>query len=253
MRVDTSKVKVAVIAEKFMRDELRGNLAGTKYVIAGEADFGDEALEKLDEWRPQLIALFVNAPGHRDRPGEGGIGIIKRVLEQDAKARVLAIYDVDTKMLKVAAIKAGAAGAIGYPFRRDDVIKALATAESAPSGEVALQRSDVRLKKPLAVKYKKTTDGFFTGMRNGVTQDVSPSGICMSTPEALPERLILKLEVELPGQAKIYARGKVVRCKPIVGLGMNEVGVSFTEIKEEDVERLRSFIITHVAKGGKAY
>ncbi len=246
-------VRVAIIAEEDMRNEFRGNLVGTKYVLAGEAACGDEALEKYDGWRAPLVALYANAPGHRDRPGEGGIGIIRRLLETDTKARPVVICDVGTKMLRVTALKAGAIAAIAYPFRREDVIKALATAEVSLSGEIALQRSDVRLKKPLAVQYKKTTDGFFKGMRNASTQDISPSGLSLRTPEALAEKTLLKLEIQVPGQAKIYARGKVVRCKPIVGISMNNVGIAFTEVKDEDVERLRAFILANVAKGEKAY
>lgn len=247
-------VRVLLIeSSKENRSDFRALLTNSRYAVVGEAACGDDALAKYEEWRPQVTVLHVNAPGHHDRPGEGGIGIIKRVMEADPKARIVIVYDLDTKYLRVNAIKAGALSAVGRPYKREDVLRALAAAEAVRPGEIALQRSDVRLKKPLAVQYKKSSDGFLTGMRTGVTDDISPSGLSIRTQENLAEKTILKLEIEMPGQPKVYARGKVVRCKPVIGIGQNNVGIAFTEIKEDDVGRIKAFILTAVSKGDKAY
>ncbi len=247
-------VRVAVIdPSRNDREDFKKLLAGTRYGVIGEANCGEEALERYDDWRPHLTVLHINAPGHRTGPGEGGIGIIRSLLKHDPKAHLVLFYEVETKFLRVNALKAGALSAIGKPFKRDDVIKALVAAESVRSTDVALQRSNVRLKKPLAVHYKRAADGFFTGMRTGVTEDISSSGLLLRTPEALGEKVVLKLEIELPAQSRLSARGKVMRCKPIIGSNQNNVGIAFTEIRDADADRLQAYISTQVAKGDKAF
>jgi len=203
-------VRILVIdPSEEVRRSLRDLIVGTKYSVVGEASCGDDAVAKYDELRPQITVMDVNAPGHRDAPGGGGLEVMRRVLEKDEKARIVVVSTVDTRYLRMTALKAGAVSQVSYPFRRDELLKGLAAAETARVGAAAVQRTDVRLKKSLAVKYKKSTDGLFTSMRNVITEDISPSGLAIRTPENLAEKTVLKLEIEIPGQPKIQARGKV--------------------------------------------
>ncbi|MBI3269753.1 MAG: response regulator [Planctomycetes bacterium] len=231
-----------------LRESFQAQLTQTQYVLDKCVGTGDEMLEGYAKSSPAVVVLDLNAPGHKDKPGDGGFAHLKRLLELDANARIVVTYTVENKMHVMNALKSGALGKIKKPFRRDEILEALALCTGKTKTASNIQRAGVRLKKRLTVKFKKVTDGFFTRMRSAVSEDISHTGLSFKTEENLQEKTGLKLELTLPGQAPLVAKVQVVRVSPVVGLPLNEVAVSFTEVAPDDVNRLRAFILQNVAK-----
>ncbi|MBI5368255.1 MAG: PilZ domain-containing protein [Planctomycetes bacterium] len=233
--------------DEALRESFKGLLTQTAFGVDRCVANGDEMLEAYTKSPPAAVVIDMNAPGHKDKPGDGGMAHLKRLLDLDANARIAVTYTLENKMLVMNALKAGAIAKIKKPFRREEIIEALAVC-TGKTKSANVNRAGVRLKKSLALKYKKTTDGFFTRMRNGITDDISPTGISFRTEENLQEKTSLKVEISLPGQPAIAAKGQVVRVKPVVGLPMVEIAFTFTDLSPDEADRLRSFILQNVAK-----
>lgn len=231
------------------RNDFRKAIRNSQFQVVKEVGSGEEAVGCYEQVDPDLVVLDLSAPGFKDRAGEGGINIVKRLKNLDRSARVVVAHTPQTKYLVMEAMHLGACGTIRKPYVPDKTIDSLGKAQISQDGTVGVKTAGVRLKKSLPVLYKKTTDGFFTKQRSAVTEDISHSGIAIKTPEAIPEKTMLAIEVQLPMKS-IKAKVQVVRSKPIVGIGLNELGCTYTEIAPGDQELLKSFILDQVAKGG---
>lgn len=233
------------------RNEFKLCLKNTKYKVAAEVTNADDVIAVYDQLKPDFIVMSIDLPGHRDRVEGGGQQALGRILKLNPKPRVVITYTLDTQYLVVAALKAGAVAAARKPFKPDKTLEALAKGEMSRGGIEAIQRGSVRLKKPLMVKYKKTTDSFFTNKREAISVDISPTGMSMRTKEQLPEKAILKIWLDLPSEKKcLNLRGQVMRTKPLVGLGMFDIGIAFVETDARTHEQLRQFIVSTVVKSG---
>lgn len=231
------------------RIDFRKAIKNSQFEIVKEVASGEEAIGCYNQVAPDIIVLDLNAPGFKNRVGEGGINIVKRLKEIDHTARVVVSHTSQTKYLVMEAMRLGACGTVKKPYVADKTIDSLGKAQGSHDGTVGVKMTGVRLKKSLPVLYKKTTDGFFTRQRSAVTEDISHSGVAIKTPEAIPERTMLAIVIQLPTKA-IKAKVQVVRSKPIVGIGLNELGCTYTEIGPADQEILKTFILEQVAKGG---
>lgn len=230
------------------RSDFQKAIKNSQFEVAKAVGSGEEAVSCYDQLDPDLIVLDLSAPGFKDRSGEGGINIVKRLKTIDRAVPILVSHTPQTKYLVMEAMRLGACGTIRKPYVADKTIDSLGKAQGGQDGTVGAKMAGVRLKKSLPVFYKKTTDGFFTKQRNAVTEDISHSGIAIKTPEAIPEKTMLVIQVQLPVKT-IKATVQVVRSKPIVGIGLNELGCTYTEIAHDDQELLRNFIREQVAKG----
>lgn len=228
-------------------ESFKAQLSHTQFTLEKCVGTGDEMLEAYTKINPDAVVVDLNAAGHKDKPGDGGLAHLRRLLELDKNARIAVSYTLENKMLIVNALKSGAQAKIKKPYRREEIMEALGIC-CGKSKTVSIQRTGVRLRKPLMIKFKKATDGFFTRMRSSVTLDISPSGLSFKTEENLQEKTGIKLEVQLPGQAAFAAKAQVMRVKPIVGMPFNEIGVSFLDVSPDDANRLKAFILQNVAK-----
>ncbi|GEM_PF-3828428 len=230
------------------RSDFQKAIKNSQFLVVKEVGSGEEAVNCYEQVEPDLVVLDLSSPGFKDRSGEGGINIVKRLKSLHRAARILVSHTPQTKYLVMEAMRLGACGTIKKPYVPDKTIDGLGKAQGSQDGTVGVKMAGVRLKKSLPVFYKKTTDGFFTKQRNAVTEDISHSGIAIKTPEAIPEKTMLTIEVQLPSKT-IKAKVQVVRSKPIVGIGLNELGCTYTEIAHADQELLKAFILEQVAKG----
>jgi two-component system chemotaxis response regulator CheY len=231
------------------RETFKSCIKGSVFTVVKECTNGDEAVAAFRALKPDLVVACIITPGHRDRPGDGGINVIKRLLAEDTKAKVVSTFTQDTQYLLMTAIGAGAVNKLRKPFQTGAIMEALGKAELVKSGAQAMKQAGVRLKKSLVVHFKKASDGMLSRMRDVVSDDVSPNGIGMKTTERLPEHTQLKLEIELPGIRTIKALGVVVHAKTEPGLNLHTIGIGFTQMDEKDRETLKQFILQTVAKG----
>jgi DNA-binding NarL/FixJ family response regulator len=233
------------------RARFRSLIAGTKYQVIAEATNGDAAVAAYEKTPAHLVVMDISAPGHEQSSGDGGLHILKRLQAHDPKVRVVLTFTVDTQYLVMAGISSGAVSRLRKPFRDTaQVLDALAKAELARDPRDAASAGGVRLKKPLMVRFKKDSDGLLTRMRQVVSEDISPTGIAMRVPESVPEKTLLRLEIELPGRCTVKTKAQVVRSKAVPGLPLFEVACAFVDTAPKDLQEIKQYIISAVSGGG---
>ncbi|UCH12147.1 MAG: PilZ domain-containing protein [Candidatus Omnitrophota bacterium] len=107
------------------------------------------------------------------------------------------------------------------------------------------RRKSIRLNKRLSVdcKVMKKPDSRWSVF----SKDISGEGICLNMPEILPQDAIVDLDVDIPGEKHIIARGKVVWAKEIDTLDSEgkrqfDSGIKFIKISPKDKDELVNFI-----------
>ncbi|MCA1053638.1 response regulator [Rossellomorea aquimaris] len=105
---------------KFMRITLGNMLTTSGHTVIGEAENGAEAVEKYAELQPDLVTMDITMPEMN------GIEAVKRILEEDPKAKVIMCSAMGQQKIVVEAIENGAKDFIVKPFddvRVEDAIK----------------------------------------------------------------------------------------------------------------------------------
>jgi len=240
-----------VIGDASLTDRglFRESLKGTGYEVVADVANGDALLAEVAKHKPWCVAFDLLLPGHADRPGDGGVKVMKRVKDKFPATKFLALHNVQTAQLVMGALSDGAGARVRKPFKRDALIEALAKMGSGQEGTTSVKQTTVRLKKSLMMKYKLVTDGFFTKKRDGVTSDVSEGGIGMITEEKLSKTAMLNVEVDLPGEAPLLAKMQVARVVPVAGLPRFDVGLVFIEFDPAARERLKTYIMKSLERG----
>jgi DNA-binding NarL/FixJ family response regulator len=103
-----------------LREGVRALLAGeSDIVVVGEAGDGQEALEKVEALRPDIVLMDMVMPGMN---GLEATGHIKR-RHSDVKVLILSMYDDDEYVQQV--IQAGASGYLLKGMAADDLVLAI--------------------------------------------------------------------------------------------------------------------------------
>lgn len=106
--------KVYIVDDSaFIRKTLGEILTASGYEVAGETDSGAQVIEKVKELLPDLIILDLLMPG------ENGLDVLKRILTEDRKAKVLVVTAVGDQSMVVDVLKAGAKGYLIKPFQSE--------------------------------------------------------------------------------------------------------------------------------------
>ncbi len=100
----------------FMRMTLRDILTKAGYEISGEAEAGEEAVEKYAQLKPDLVTMDMVMLG------EGGIKAVRDIVAQDSQARVLMVSAMGQQALIIESIQAGAKGFVIKPFKPAEVV-----------------------------------------------------------------------------------------------------------------------------------
>jgi len=100
----------------FMRMTLRDILTKAGYEIAGEAETGEEAVEKYKQLKPDLLTMDIVMLG------EGGIKAVKNIVSSDPSAKVLMVSAMGQQALIIESIQSGAKGFVIKPFKPDQVL-----------------------------------------------------------------------------------------------------------------------------------
>lgn len=103
----------------FMRIKLKDILEKNGYEVAGEAQNGQEAFEKYQSVKPDLVTMDITMPD------VDGIQALKMIRQFDSKAKVIMCSAMGQQGMVMDAIRAGAIDFIVKPFDTERVIKAV--------------------------------------------------------------------------------------------------------------------------------
>ena len=115
--------------------------------------------------------------------------------------------------------------------------------------EMHEKRKFPRLNVAVDVHWQKTAPKKRFGLRTDaqLTKNISAGGICLIVYEEVALGEQLDLEIELPTEKVIRAKGRVVWTSPFEVSGdekrqRSDVGIEFTEITKEDREEIQRFV-----------
>ncbi|TFE02907.1 response regulator [Jeotgalibacillus salarius] len=112
--------KVLVVDDaKFMRLTLRNMLENSTFQVIGEAENGEEAVEKYRSLHPDLVTMDITMPVL------DGISAAKEILKEDPKANIIMCSAMGQQKMVIEAIEAGAKDFIVKPFDGTRVVESL--------------------------------------------------------------------------------------------------------------------------------
>ncbi|GET12123.1 response regulator [Ligilactobacillus agilis] len=103
----------------FMRMKLKDILEKNGYEVAGEAQNGQEAFEKYQATKPDLVTMDITMPE------VDGLEALKMIKDSDANAKVVMCSAMGQQGMVMDAIRAGAVDFIVKPFDTERVIQAI--------------------------------------------------------------------------------------------------------------------------------
>ena len=114
-----SKKILIVDDAAFMRMMIKDILTKNGFEVVGEAADGQQAVEKYNELRPDLVTMDITMPEM------DGIAALKEIKSIDAGATVIMCSAMGQQAMVIDAIQAGAKDFIVKPFQADRVIEAI--------------------------------------------------------------------------------------------------------------------------------
>ncbi|TFB23202.1 response regulator [Filobacillus milosensis] len=112
--------KILVVDDAaFMRMMIKDILEKNGFEVVGEAEDGQQAVEKYQELNPDLVTLDITMPE------KDGITALKEIVGQDPSAKVVMCSAMGQQAMVIDAIQAGAKDFIVKPFQADRVIEAI--------------------------------------------------------------------------------------------------------------------------------
>ncbi|EOT39982.1 response regulator [Enterococcus columbae] len=106
----------------FMRMKLKDILTKNGYEVVDEAQNGQEAFEKYQALKPDIVTMDITMPE------VDGLEALKMIKAQDPNAKVIMCSAMGQQGMVMDAIKSGAKDFIVKPFDTDRVINAIAKA-----------------------------------------------------------------------------------------------------------------------------
>lgn len=114
-----SKRVLIVDDAAFMRMMIKDILTKNGYEVIGEAENGNQAVEKFKELQPDLVTMDITMPE------KDGIEALKEIKAYDSNAVVIMCSAMGQQAMVIDAIQAGAKDFIVKPFQADRVIEAI--------------------------------------------------------------------------------------------------------------------------------
>ncbi|SFM32078.1 two-component system, chemotaxis family, response regulator CheY [Gracilibacillus orientalis] len=103
----------------FMRMMIKDILSKNGYDVVGEAQDGQEAVEKYKELQPDLVTMDITMPEM------DGIAALKEIQSINGDAKVIMCSAMGQQAMVIDAIQTGAKDFIVKPFQADRVIEAI--------------------------------------------------------------------------------------------------------------------------------
>jgi two-component system chemotaxis response regulator CheY len=101
----------------FMRNMLRNIFSESGFEVVGEAQNGNEAVEKYQELQPDLVTMDIVMPE------KNGIEALKDIMAASADAKIVICSALGQESLIMEALEAGARDFIVKPFKPPKVIE----------------------------------------------------------------------------------------------------------------------------------
>ncbi|PNR97377.1 chemotaxis protein CheY [Petrotoga olearia] len=114
-----AKTVLIVDDAAFMRMMLKDILTKANYQVIGEANNGQEAVEKYQELKPDFVTMDITMPV------KDGIQAIKEIKKMDPNAKIIVCSAMGQQAMVIESIQAGAKDFIVKPFQPNRVIEAL--------------------------------------------------------------------------------------------------------------------------------
>ncbi|MGP4059929.1 response regulator [Halobacillus sp. H74] len=112
--------KILIVDDaKFMRMTLTNILKNGNHEIVGEAENGQEAVEKYEALSPDLVTMDITMPE------KNGIEALKEIKAQSEQAKVVMCSAMGQQKMVVEAIEKGAKDFIVKPFDESRVLDAI--------------------------------------------------------------------------------------------------------------------------------
>ena len=103
----------------FMRTMVSDILTQAGFQVVGQAETGQQAVEKYFELRPDLVTMDIVMPEM------GGIDAVREITRQDPAARILMCSAMGQQALVAEAMQAGAKDFVVKPFQPSRVLEAV--------------------------------------------------------------------------------------------------------------------------------
>lgn len=210
---DTALRLLIVDDDPLVRDALRATMHGSGGItIAGEVASGDDAINALDECRPDVVLL------DGEMPGVDTVAITRQLREHDPNVHVVVFCSEDNEELGIRGLRAGAVGFLVKDVTNDALVRSL---HGVLRGEAAVSRS-LALK---IVQYLRDTPDAGRGMRpvwspltsrewevldlicaeRSTTEMAGDLGLAVETVRTHVKRVLAKLGVDSRAEAAAMA------------------------------------------------
>jgi two-component system chemotaxis response regulator CheY len=103
----------------FMRKVVSDALVKGGHEIIGEAANGQEAVDRFQELKPEVMTLDITMPE------KDGLSALKEIIAMDPQARIVMCSALGQESKVLEAIKAGAKDFVVKPFQPDRVLSAI--------------------------------------------------------------------------------------------------------------------------------
>lgn len=103
----------------FARSMLNAILFKHGYEVVGEARDGNEALEKYEQLKPDLVTMDIAMP-HLN-----GINALKKIIDSFPDAKIVMISSVHSKEIVKSVLLGGALDYVIKPFTKERLLKAI--------------------------------------------------------------------------------------------------------------------------------
>lgn len=103
----------------FMRMMIKDILIKNGFEVVGEAEDGNQAVEKYKELHPDLVTMDITMPE------KDGITALKEIREINPQAKIIMCSAMGQQAMVIDAIQAGAKDFIVKPFQADRVMESI--------------------------------------------------------------------------------------------------------------------------------
>ncbi|WP_334075973.1 MULTISPECIES: response regulator [Paenibacillus] len=112
--------KILVVDDAaFMRLMLKGILSKNGYEIVGEAENGEEAVEKYRSLAPDLVTMDITMPIME------GVEAVRQIKKLDPNAKIIMCSAMGQQTMVVESLQAGAKDFIVKPFQEERVLESI--------------------------------------------------------------------------------------------------------------------------------
>ena len=193
----TERVRVAIVDDhRVVACSLKAYLESfPEFVVVGIASSGEQLLEHVEEWRPEIVLQDLLLPG-----GIDGVETTRRLRIEEPNVRVVALTASTDKARMAAALRAGA---LGYVRKDAEPEVLLAALRSVARGRSYIDAPHTVADEPLTAREAEVLRRLGRGESN---KEISAAlDISEETVKTHVAHLLGKLQAENRAQAAVHA------------------------------------------------